>query len=79
MSIEIIQQMLHKLAGQGLDNFKNKVKQYSQAPAFRPIPLETLLRPHPLWYLRKYKYHLLEQGVYYATAVVVIYFTIRIL
>ncbi len=30
---------------------------------FKPIPLNSLLRPHPIWYLRRYQKRIVERAV----------------
>ena len=60
---------LHKIADTGLEKiyqFIELVKNNKNKPsptAFKPVKLSALLRPHPLWYLRRYEKRIIEYSI----------------
>lgn len=71
--------LLHKLANKGLDKILEYVKQInnSQAPAFKPVKLEKLLRPHLIWYMRRHEKRIIELGLIGSLVVTVIILLIK--
>lgn len=74
--------MLHKLADKGFALLTNiirneQLKSREQAPAFKPMELSKLLRPHPIWYIRRYEKRIIETGLLLGTALTILVLVIK--
>lgn len=74
--------MLHNVANKGFALLKNiirngQLKSNLQTPAFKPMALSKLLRPHPIWFIRKYEKRIIEAGLLVGTALTILVLIIK--